>query len=74
MNNLYHPIVVHNVDSTLNKEKTITAETDVTFSINQKDINISCYVTEIGEQTMILGLPFLKDHNPDIDWSQLTFQ
>ncbi|KAF9441192.1 hypothetical protein P691DRAFT_614048, partial [Macrolepiota fuliginosa MF-IS2] len=73
-NNLHHPIVICNIDSTLNKGKTITAKTEVTLNINRKDMNVSCYVTEIGEQTMILGLPFLKDHNPDIDWSQSTFQ
>ncbi|KAF9439739.1 hypothetical protein P691DRAFT_622397, partial [Macrolepiota fuliginosa MF-IS2] len=63
------PIIVCNVNGTLNKGKTITAKTEVTLNINQKDMNVSCYVTEIREQTMILGLPFLKDHNPDIDWS-----
>ncbi|KAF9440240.1 hypothetical protein P691DRAFT_688349 [Macrolepiota fuliginosa MF-IS2] len=73
MNNLHHPIVICNVNGTLNKEKTITAKTEVTLNINQKDMNVSCYVTEIGEWTMILGLPFLKDHNPNIDWSQSTF-
>ncbi|KAF9441222.1 hypothetical protein P691DRAFT_609079, partial [Macrolepiota fuliginosa MF-IS2] len=74
MNNLHHPIVVRNVDSTLNKGKTIAAKTEVTLNIDQKDVNISCYVTEIGEWTMILSLPFLKDHNPDINWSQSTSQ
>ncbi|KAF9440253.1 hypothetical protein P691DRAFT_637334, partial [Macrolepiota fuliginosa MF-IS2] len=54
MNNLHHPIIIHNVNGTLNKGKTITAKTEVTLKIDQKDMNVSCYVTEIGEQTMIL--------------------
>ncbi|KAF9441497.1 hypothetical protein P691DRAFT_683709, partial [Macrolepiota fuliginosa MF-IS2] len=62
---LHHPIIICNVDGTLNKGKTITAKTEVILNIDQKDMNVFCYVAEIGEHTMILGLPFLKDHNLD---------
>ncbi|KAF9443469.1 hypothetical protein P691DRAFT_629306, partial [Macrolepiota fuliginosa MF-IS2] len=47
-NNLHHPIIIRNIDGTLNKGKTITAKTEVTLNIDQKDMNVSCYVTEIG--------------------------
>ncbi|KAF9439850.1 hypothetical protein P691DRAFT_689463, partial [Macrolepiota fuliginosa MF-IS2] len=45
MNNLHHPIIVCNINGTLNKGKTITAKTEVTLNIDQKDMNVSCYVT-----------------------------
>ena len=30
------------------------------------------YVATLGDQKMILGLPWLEKHNPDIDWKEKT--
>ena len=32
------------------------------------------YVTMIGDQDLILGLPWLEKHNPIIDWKEKTLE
>ena len=32
------------------------------------------YVTTIGDQDLILGLPWLEKHNPIIDWKEKTLE
>jgi len=37
----------------------------------KEDTKHTFYVADLGEDHMILGMPFLAATNPDIDWSQL---
>ena len=32
------------------------------------------YVTTLGDQNLILGLPWLEKHNPIIDWTEKTLE
>jgi hypothetical protein len=32
------------------------------------------YVTALGDQNLILGLPWLEKHNPIIDWTEKTLE
>ena len=32
------------------------------------------YVTTLGDQNLILGLPWLEKHNPKIDWKEKTLE
>ena len=32
------------------------------------------YVTTLGDQNLILGLPWLEKHNPNIDWKEKTLE
>jgi len=59
---------VRNVDGSLNKERPIehTVEINIYYQRHRKRTEIDI----IGEQkwTVILGMPWLAHHNPEIDW------
>jgi hypothetical protein len=38
------------------------------MEINGKEINTQLLVTGLGKEHIILGFPWLNEHNPDIDW------
>ena len=42
---------------------------DLQLSTNSHHENISFDITKLGHYPVILGLPWLKKHNPAIDWS-----
>lgn len=66
---LQHPIPVFNVDNTPNKEGTITEEVHLPVIIGNDKRTLQFYVTGIGREDIILGLPWLQDENPKhIDW------
>ena len=62
------PVKAYNVDRTENKKGTIKNYVDLQFSINGKEFQERFYVTGLGKQRAILGLPWLKKHNPEINW------
>jgi hypothetical protein len=65
---LARPIKVRNVDGTFNKAGTITHYVDVTLDISERKRNKQLLVTKLGKQRIILGIPWLKKENPDINW------
>jgi imidazole glycerol phosphate synthase subunit HisF len=71
---LQKPILVKNIDGTLNKNGTITRSTITDLSVNGKRMKTRFLVTGLGKETIILGLPWLQKVNPDIDWKKGTFQ
>ena len=62
------PVKAYNMDGTENKKGTIKNYVDLQFSINGKKFQEWFYVTRLGKQKAILGLPWLKKHNPEINW------
>ena len=68
MKKLERPMNVRNVDGSLNKERPIehTVEINIYYQGHRKRTEIDI----IGEQkwTVILGMPWLAHHNPEIDW------
>ncbi|KAI5118937.1 hypothetical protein M0805_006283 [Coniferiporia weirii] len=69
---LAHPIQVRNVDRTLNQHGTITQFTWRLIKIGGQSITTTFLVTSLGKEDVILGLPWLKHHNPAIDWNAST--
>ena len=63
-------IVPYNVDGTKNKSGIIEHCTWLKLRIGKKDIATRFLVTDLGKETMILGLPWLEEYNPKIDWDQ----
>jgi len=49
---------------------------EVTLTINEHSEQISFYVIEIASFDLILGKPWLRTHNPDVDWEydQIRFR
>ena len=67
---LERPVYVRNVDGTLNYARPIvdTVEVEVFFKGHKERTSINM----IGGQkwSVILGMPWLGHHNPEIDWKQ----
>jgi len=71
---LITPLQVRNVDGTDNEGGRITHETRIKFSLGNKDFDEWCYVTKLGDQDVILGMPWFKRHNPLIDWNRQSIE
>jgi hypothetical protein len=56
------------VDGTKNKTGLITESVVLDLTINGKTTTTELMVTGLGKQKIILGFPWLNEHNPDIDW------
>jgi hypothetical protein len=69
---LKYPIEVFNVDGTLNKRKTITKYTWLDLTINGQTQTHNLLVTGLGKQKIILGYPWFKQTNLDINWKECT--
>ena len=67
-------ITAQNVDGTSNKTGTINSYVDLTMEIDGKITDTQLLVTGLGSQKIILGFPWLNEHNPDIDWKTGTFK
>ena len=66
------PIAVYNVDGSRNSAGTITHGTHLNLKIADYTKPTEFYVTGLGQQTAILGFPWLKKENPDINWDTGT--
>ena len=66
---LDQPIIAKNVNRTVNKKKTIKSYVDLELKIGLKNFKEQFYVTGLGKQRIILGFPWLRKHNPKIDWN-----
>ena len=62
------PIIPQNVDGTLNIGGKITHYVYINILFNSPRIGTKLLVTNIGKNNLILGLPWLKKNNPQIDW------
>jgi hypothetical protein len=61
------PIPVFNINSTLNKDGSIEETVSVQVEGSGHVENLQCFVTELGDDNMILRLPWLEKHNPDVN-------
>jgi hypothetical protein len=63
------PIPVNNVKGTPNEAGPIEEIVDVILRYETHMERTKFAVTRLGGQQMLLGLPWLREHNPEIDWS-----
>ena len=57
------------MDGTTNHSGSITKYTNLEFSHQGKRQTLPIYVTNLGRDRVILGLPWFKAFNPNIQWS-----
>ena len=62
------PQKVYNVDGTKNKKGMIRSYVDLEFTIDDRNFTERLLVMGLGRQKIILGLPWLMEHNPKINW------
>jgi hypothetical protein len=61
------------VDGTENKRGTIKTYVKLDLEINGRKTNTELLVTGLGKERIILGFPWLNEHNPDINWKNGEF-
>ncbi|ESK81230.1 reverse transcriptase-rnase h-integrase [Moniliophthora roreri MCA 2997] len=65
---LLEKIKVFNVGGTPNKTAWISHVVELEFKIAGKEFRENFMISGIRDESMILGLPWLRYHNPQIDW------
>ena len=66
---LLRPIPVNNMDGTPNERGPIREVAELMLTYEGHSERAVFVVTCIGKENMILGLPWLSKHNPEVDWS-----
>jgi Reverse transcriptase (RNA-dependent DNA polymerase)/RNase H-like domain found in reverse transcriptase/Integrase zinc binding domain/Chromo (CHRromatin Organisation MOdifier) domain len=66
---LTRPIPVNNVDGTTNESGPIREVVDLVLTYDGHNERTVFAVTGIGKQDIIIGFPWLKEHNPEVDWT-----
>lgn len=65
---LKKPKKVFNADGTENKKGKVTHVIRATIIMDQHKKDETIWVTDIGEEEFIIGLTWLRQWNPNIDW------
>ena len=68
MRKLQHAIPVFNVDGSANEVGSIMEIVDANLRYEGHTERTSFAVTSLGKQDIILGLTWLQEHNPEINW------
>ncbi|KAF9796682.1 hypothetical protein IEO21_10968 [Rhodonia placenta] len=68
MRKLKEPIPLYNIDGTLNKDRSISEVAVLQMQIGDHVKKTVFMVTDIGPEDVIVGLDWLREHNPEIDW------
>jgi hypothetical protein len=63
------PYAVINADGTSNKSGSIQESVRGYLEIGSHKSTNQMLVTDLGDKDMIIGMPFLRRHNPEIDWA-----
>src|SRR5258708_34387699 len=66
---LPNPVPVHNVDGTPNENGSIMEEVKVILQYGQHMEKVHLAVTNLGQQTIIIGHLWLTHHNLEVDWA-----
>jgi len=67
---LKKPLAIRNGDGSINKNKKITDYIKLDAIIDQQQIKLKLTIADLGRLRIILGIPWLKKHNPIIDWKK----
>ena len=70
---LEQPLIARNVDGTPNKKGKITSFVTLVLIINGRTKRTRLLVTGLGSQKIILGFPWLREQNPNINWQTGKF-
>jgi hypothetical protein len=71
---LEYLITAQNMDGTENKQGTIRYHMDLDLQVISKTNMEWFLITGLGNQKIILGLPWLREYNPEINWKEGTLQ
>jgi len=67
-------IIIQNIDGTLNREGTITHYIRLKLKAGESLEEREFLVTDIGPEDVIIGLSWLREHNPHVNWKEGTMK
>ena len=72
---LPQPIPLRNIDNSMNAIGMITHEAEIGLRIGAHEETATFAVADIGDDDIILGIDWLREHNPEVDWhnEHITF-
>jgi hypothetical protein len=65
---LEQPRIIYNINDTSNKAGSITHKCPIKLQFKDKIKTVDFFVTDLGQDHIVLGFPFLKKFNPKINW------
>ena len=71
---LPEPRIIYNIDGTLNKAGSITHRAQLQVTFGKETRTIDFFITDLGQDRAVLGFPFLRDFNPNINWNEGTIK
>jgi hypothetical protein len=71
---LPQPLIVRNVDGTINRDGTFTRYCNLWVRQGEQEERLGFYVANLGRDRIILGYPWFKLYNPSFDWNHNTLQ
>src|ERR1700761_8965478 len=71
---LEHPILLYNIDGSKNEAGSIMHKVKLKLRVGKDEEKFDFYVTSLGPEKFILGLPWLHHRNPQINWQEGTMQ
>jgi hypothetical protein len=69
-----NPISVYNIDGTINMDGALTHYADLKLMIGTHVNQQHFAVTNIGPEDVIIGIDWLREHDPDIGWKAGTLE
>ena len=66
------PIQARNTDNSVNSKGVMWFTTTLFLDVGGIACKVTLYVLSLGNENVILGLPWLKDVNPSINWIERT--
>jgi hypothetical protein len=67
---LHKPRPLFNIDGTKNRKGDITRYTDLQVQTGSKHRTMRFFLTDLGNQQLILGYPWFAAMQPQIDWAR----
>jgi predicted aspartyl protease len=71
---LRKPRITRNADGTLNEQGVVTHKAVIDLGINRKEELTSFFIAGLGKNNVILGLTWLRKHNPIVNWKEGTLR
>ena len=66
------PIQARNADNSVNSRGVIQFTTTLFLNVEGITCQVTLYIMNLGNENVILGLPWLKELNPTINWVKKT--
>ncbi len=61
---------IHNIDGTTNSAGNITRKCTLNIQVRGQTKEQEFFITNLGQDRVVLGYPFLQNFNPQIDWDK----